>query len=61
MQDQQALTIREFQQLASLGRTKIYAEIKSGRLIARKAGRKTLILAADARSYLENLPTLRAA
>jgi hypothetical protein len=61
MQNEKALTIREFQSFASLGRTKIYDEIKCGRLVARKVGRKTLILAADARAYLESLPRLHAA
>jgi hypothetical protein len=61
MQDQQALTVSQFQKLASIGRTKTYHEIKCGRLVARKIGRKTVILVADARTYLENLPKLHAA
>ena len=42
---------------SDLGRTFIYNEIKAGRLIARKAGRRTIILDSDYRAYLTALPT----
>ena len=42
---------------SNLGRTFIYNEIKAGRLIARKAGRRTIILDSDYRDYLAALPT----
>ena len=41
---------------SDLGRTFIYSEIKAGRLIARKAGRRTIILDSDYRNYLAALP-----
>jgi len=42
---------------SNLGRTFIYNEIKAGRLIARKAGKRTIILDSDYRAYLAALPT----
>ncbi len=42
---------------SNLGRSFIYKEIKDGRLIARKAGRRTIILDPDYRAYLAALPT----
>ncbi len=42
---------------SDLGRTFIYNEIKAGRLIARKAGRRTINLDSDYRAYLAALPT----
>jgi hypothetical protein len=41
------------------GRTAIYAAIKEGRLIARKDGRKTIILVSDYQQFLQSLPVLR--
>jgi hypothetical protein len=40
----------------SLGRTSIYAAIKSGALIARRYGRCTVVLAQDLEAFLRNLP-----
>ena len=44
--------------LCSFGLTTLYAEIKAGRLRARKLGKKTLVLRSDLRSYLEALPNI---
>jgi len=49
-------TIAEFAQLSGLGRSFIYQEIKAGRLIVRKAGRRSLILHDDGQAYLGRLP-----
>ena len=53
-----AYSVEEFGAVAGLGRTKLYAEIGAGRLRARKAGKRTIILAEDARAYLASLPEL---
>jgi hypothetical protein len=49
---------REAIQFSGICRTKLYEEIASGSLVARKAGRKTLILADDLETFLGNLPIL---
>lgn len=54
-----AYTITEVTDEIRLGRTKIYEEIASGNLIARKVGRRTLILSGDLERYLQNLPTVK--
>jgi excisionase family DNA binding protein len=41
-----------------LGRTTIYAAIKSGRLSGRKLGRTTVVLASDLKQFLHGLPTI---
>lgn len=53
-----ALTIKDFCRLYSIGRSFAYAEIKSGRLAARKAGNRTLILRVDAERWVASLSTL---
>ncbi len=50
------LSIDESCQASGLGRTKIYEAIGSGKLIAKKAGRRTIILPENLKAYLENLP-----
>ena len=50
-----AYSIPEFLAACSLGRTFIYEEIKAGRLRAVKAGRRTLIEAAEARRWFAAL------
>jgi hypothetical protein len=52
-----AHTIEGITRLTQLGRTKLYEEIKLGRLKARKVGRRTVILDADLRQWLASLPT----
>lgn len=52
-----ALSTLEACDYLNVGRTTLYAEMKSGRLPYRKKGRKTLILKADADAYLQALPT----
>lgn len=56
MQEQHAYTIDQFCDAHGIGRTLCYAEIAAGRLQAKKAGRRTLILADDARKWREQLP-----
>jgi excisionase family DNA binding protein len=58
MPDRIAFTIAEAAKAAATGRTALYEALNSGELSARKRGRRTLILAADLRAWLERLPAL---
>lgn len=51
-----ALSVNEFLQWASIGRTKFYDEIASGRLKIRKIGRKSIVTMTDAVEWLNSLP-----
>jgi len=55
---QRAFSIGEFSQAYGVGRTKIYEEIKSGRLRARKVGKRTVIIDDDAEAWFSRLPVL---
>lgn len=52
-----AYTINEAVEVSGLGRTSIYLLIKEKKLTPRKRGGRTLILADDLKTCLENLPT----
>jgi excisionase family DNA binding protein len=56
----QGLSIAEACAMAGIGRTKIYEAISAGELVARKYGKRTLILRADLQDFLANLPTVQA-
>jgi excisionase family DNA binding protein len=56
--DRVAYSVDEVRVLANLGRDSLYKAINSGRLPARKVGRRTLVLATDLRRYLESLPVI---
>ncbi|MEP2757498.1 MAG: DNA-binding protein [Hyphomicrobiales bacterium] len=51
-------TIRELKEAGIMGATKAYEEINTGRLIARKVGRKTVILEPDLQAWLDALPKI---
>lgn len=53
-----ALTINEAVKVSGIGRTTLYAEIRAGRLITHKVGRRTIVLFDDLKTYLENLPKM---
>ena len=53
-----ALSIYEAAQQANICRDKIYGEIRTGKLQAKKVGRRTLIMADELRRYLDALPSL---
>jgi excisionase family DNA binding protein len=50
-----AYSIPQFCAACAVGRTFVYEEIKAGRLRAAKAGRRTLIDAAEARRWFASL------
>ena len=51
-----AYSIEEFSDVTGLGRTAIFDAINKGRLRAKKAGRRTLILKEEADRFLQSLP-----
>jgi excisionase family DNA binding protein len=53
-----AFSIPEVMAQTGLGRDKVYALIRDGQLIAKKCGRRTLVVASDLQSFLEELPTI---
>jgi hypothetical protein len=55
---QRAMSIAEFCEQYGPGRTSAYEEIKSGRLRARKIGKRTVITTDDAEEWLQNLPVI---
>jgi hypothetical protein len=65
--DQQAPTqaskgifsVNDFCHWAGIGRTAVYAEMKAGRLVARKFGRRTVIPQFEAERWLASLPLQR--
>ena len=52
-----AYTVDEIIELIGISRSKIYAEFRAGRIVPRKVGRRTIVLAEDLQNYLEQLPT----
>ena len=54
-----AYSIPEFCEVSNLKRSTVYKEIKAGKLIARKARGRTIILPTDGDNYLLSLPTTK--
>lgn len=53
----EAFSPDEFAKLYSIGRTTVFAEIKAGRLDARKVGSRTIITRQAGKSWHEKLPS----
>jgi hypothetical protein len=58
---QRAMSVAQFCQNYATGRTTAYQEINSGRLRARKCGKRTIITADDAENWLLSLPVIEVA
>jgi predicted DNA-binding transcriptional regulator AlpA len=56
MYNRTAITVADLVDELGLSRSKLYTEIKAGRLKPRKIGRKTIFLVDDVRRYLDGLP-----
>lgn len=55
---QRAMSIAEFCERYGPGRTKVYEELRSGRLRGRKIGKRTIITEDDAEEWLRHLPVI---
>jgi len=52
---QKALSVKEYARRVGLGRTRIYAEIKLGRVRVLKSGRRTIIPTTEIEAFFERL------
>lgn len=52
----QMYSISQIMEMTGLGRTKVYEEIRSGFLNAKKIGSRTVVLAVDYEEWVNNLP-----
>jgi hypothetical protein len=60
LEQRDAFSVELFASRHNISRSKVYGEIRAGRLIARKVGDRTIILAEDGRAWRENLPKVPA-
>ena len=51
-----AVTLPEASQLSGIGRSSLYKLFNEGKLIPRKAGKRTLILVKELEAYVTSLP-----
>lgn len=55
----EGLSLPEACKIAGLGRTTVYQAIADGQLVARKVGKRTIILRQDLNRFLVALPVLK--
>lgn len=55
-----ASSIQKFAKRNDVSQSSAYKEIRAGRLIARKVGRRTIIFDEDERAWRDNQPKLKA-
>jgi hypothetical protein len=53
-----AYSIAELSEMAGVGRSFLYEEVKAGHLVVTKAGRRSIVLHGDAVAWLTALPKL---
>ena len=58
--EKQGLSVNETCDVSGLGKTKIYEAISAGQLVARKFGKRTIILREDLTLFLTALPVTNA-
>jgi hypothetical protein len=56
---QKSYSLSEFARQNDIGLTTVRGEIKSGRLVARKIGRRTIITPEDASDWRDRLPKVQ--
>ena len=56
--EKEGLSVTEACSIAGVGKTKLYEAISAGQLMARKCGKRTIILRADLHQFLSSLPTV---
>jgi excisionase family DNA binding protein len=54
-----ALSVQQVLAITGISRPTLYNHVKAGRIVARKLGRRTIVMASDLERYLESLPRLR--
>lgn len=54
----EALTVRQFCSNYGIGQTKFYEEVATGRLEARRSGRRVLVTREAATAWLDSLPKI---
>ena len=57
--DKLAYTVAEAATAAGVGRTLLFQEIRDGHLIARKIGRRTIIVREELEAWLQSRPAAR--
>ena len=58
-QGQAFYSLEDFAKRHSIGLSTVYGEIRSGRLPARKIGRRTVIAMDDAKTWIDQLPRVQ--
>jgi len=53
-----AVPVPEACRIVGIGRSRLYEEIAAGRIEARKAGKRTLVMVASLRDYVASLPRI---
>ncbi len=55
-----AVSIAEATEITGIGRSRLYEEIRAGKIQPRKNGTRTLLLVADLAAYVQSLPLANA-